>query len=87
VYLDAKFAFRVTGSCVVIDDHAHDVTVEDMDLRAAADDEVILVPVAAADEGGEFFRVADRTDDFGLLAWADAGNLAAEALNVRPRSS
>ena len=68
----------MAGGGIVIDDHAHDVAVEDMYLRTAAHDEMVFVPVAVADKCGELLRVADRADDLSFLSWSDAGDLATE---------
>jgi len=51
-----------------------------MHLRAAADDEMIFVPVPLADERREFLLVADGADDLGFLAGADTRDLAADGV-------
>ena len=70
----------MAGGGIVVDDDAHDMSVEDVYLRAAADDEVVFVPVVLADECNKLLPVTDRADDLGLLSWADAGNLAAQGV-------
>jgi hypothetical protein len=45
-------------------------------MGSAAGDEMILVPVAPADERRELLLVANRTDNLGLLSRTDARDLA-----------
>ena len=48
---------------IVIDEHAGDAAVEELDDGVAAGDEVQIVPVVAFDQFLQFFAIADRADD------------------------
>ena len=75
--LHADFTLGVMERRLIVDDHAHDVSVKDMNLSAGPDDHVVFVPVSVVDKSDEFLGIADAADDLRFDSGPDAGDLSA----------
>src|ERR1039457_1720727 len=69
---------------IVVDQHAGDTAVEQLDDGVAAGDEVEVIPVLAFDQLLQLLAIADGADDCGFLALADIAELAAHGEKAAP---
>src|ERR1035438_3289341 len=77
VNLDADEAGEFAPGGIVVDQHAGDTAVEQLDDGVAAGDEVEVIPVLAFDQLLQLLAIADGADERGFLALADIAELAA----------
>src|ERR1039457_5591521 len=84
VKLDADEAGGVAPGGIVVDQHAGDTAVEQLDDGVAAGDEVKIVPILALDQLLQLLAIAHRADERGFFALADIGELAAHGEKPAP---
>src|ERR1019366_1394985 len=84
VYLGAHEGGGVAPGGIVVDQHAGDTAVEQLDDGVAAGDEVEVIPVLAFDQILQLRAIADGADDCGFLALADIAELAAHGEKAAP---
>ena len=79
VQLDANETIHFSIGPVVIDQHAHDMSVKNLDEHVVARDNVVSVPAAVFNQAFQFGAVAQRTDNSRLFAICDIGELPAQS--------
>src|ERR1700761_5475721 len=74
--LDADFTLQLTTGSVVVDQHAHDMAVDQLYKRVTAGDDMNVVPVVVLDKGSELIAIADLSNRSRLFASQDIRDLS-----------
>jgi hypothetical protein len=79
VQLYANQTTHLPVRTVIVDQHAHDVAVQNLSKRVATRDDMVLVPVSALDERFQFRDITQRTHNAGFLSLPDVCELPAQS--------